>query len=134
MSRFLANLGLLGYIVISAAALLWWAPNFFISNLDRLPELSYRYVTATGVPFGLFLMTVAARQSLLPRFRLGLMLEVFAATLLLSLALYSFYYPPQANFFCAAHLLICGAFTVVNYYTYRRDLQKLDRALAAARA
>lgn len=132
MSAILANIGLLLYVLMAAGVMLWWMPNYFIVNMELLPQISYRYITATGIPFALLLMTVAGRQSVLPRFRLGLMLEVFVAALFLWLGLYSFYYPPQANFFCAVHLGICFAYSLLNYYGYRRELTKLDRELAAS--
>lgn len=134
MSRVLANIGLLIYVLIAAVALLWWAPNFFVVNLHLYPEASYRYIAASGIPMGLLMMTIAARQSLLPRFRLGLMLEAFAAGLMLILGLYSFYYDIQSVFFCAMHVFICAFFSLLNYYGYRRELTQLDRALAAAKA
>lgn len=132
MSRFLANLGLLIYVLMSAAALLWWMPNFFIVNLDHLPQLTYRYWTASGLPFGLLMMTLAGRQSVLPHFRLGLTIEVALAGLFLWLGLYTFYFPAQANFFCAVHLGICAAFSLLNYYGYRREMTQLERRAVAA--
>lgn len=128
MSRVLANFGLVGYVLLAAAALLWWVPNFMLVNTEYVPELSWRYLTASGVPYALLLATVAARQSVTSRFRMSLLMQVVAAGLLLMLALKVFYYPPQANFFCALHLSACGVLTLLNYIGYRRELERLARA------
>ena len=85
MSRLLSSLGLLSYVLLAALALLWWAPNFFAVNLHRWPDLDYRYVAATGVPYALLLISVAARQSLMPRFSVQLVFQVVLAGLALFL-------------------------------------------------
>lgn len=133
MSRILANIGLVLYVLLAGVAL-WWSLNFFFANIEIRPQFSYRYLAGTGIPFALLLMTVAGRQAVLPRFRLGLVLEVFAAALFLWLGLYSYYFLPQSNFFCAVHLGICLIFALLNYYGYRRELADLDRKAAAAKA
>jgi hypothetical protein len=134
MSRLLSSLGLLSYVVLAAAALLWWAPHFFAANLHLWPELNYRYVAATGIPLALLLISVAARQSLMPRFSVVLVLEVVLAGLALFLGIVSFQYLPQAVFFCALHLGICALALVWNLVRYRRELAAWDKRQAALRA
>lgn len=134
MSRVLSNIGLIAYVLLAAAALLWWAPHFFASNLHMWPELNYRYVSATGIPFSLLLMTVAARQSLMPRFSLTLVLQAVLAGLALMLGLLSFQFLPQAVFFCALHLGICALALAWNLNAYRRELQAWNKRQAALRA
>ncbi|MDB5969484.1 MAG: hypothetical protein JWQ90_1934 [Hydrocarboniphaga sp.] len=134
MSRFLSSVGLVGYVILAAAAMLWWAPHFFASNLHIWPELNYRYVAATGIPFSLLLMTVAARQSLMPRFSLALVLQAVLAGLALMLGLMSFQFLPQAVFFCAVHLGICALALAWNLTRYRRELQAWNKREAALRA
>jgi hypothetical protein len=134
MSRFLSNLGLVAYVLVAALALLWWAPHFFAANLHMWPELNYRYVAATGIPFSLLLMSVAARQSLMPRFSLTLILQAVLAGLALLLGLLSFQFLLQAVFFCALHLGICALALAWNLNTYRRELQAWNKRQAALRA
>lgn len=125
MSRPLAYLGLSVYVVLAGAVFLWWVPNFFAANLHYPPEWSWRYATATGLPFGALLAVLAAHQSVLPYFRFSLMLQAITGYVLLLLAFKAFYYPPQANFFCALHLGVCGLFTFINYFGYRREMERL---------
>lgn len=134
MIKILSSTGLAAYVLLAALALLWWSPHFFAANLHLLPQLNYRYVAATGLPFGVMLMIVAARQSLMPRFSLVLVLEVVLAGVALFLGLLSFQYLPQSVFFCAAHLAICGVASVFNLYGYRRDLAAWQKRRAALNA
>lgn len=134
MSRFLSSLGLVSYVLLAAAALLWWAPHFFAANQHLWPELDYRYVAATGIPFALLLMTVAARQSLMPRFSLVLVLQVVLAGIAGLLGLLSFQFLPQAVFFCALHLGLCAVALLWNLNGYRRELQAWNKRQAALRA
>jgi len=134
MSRLLSSLGLLSYVLLAALALLWWAPNFFAVNLHRWPDLDYRYVAATGVPYALLLISVAARQSLMPRFSVLLVFQVVLAGLALFLGIIAFDYLPQAVFFCAMHLLLCAASLLWNLVQYRRELMAWNKRQAALRA
>ncbi len=63
MNRVLGLLFVLAYLVLCFGTLAYWLPNFFAVNFQHSPELSYRYVAATGFPFGVLLVTVIARQS-----------------------------------------------------------------------
>lgn len=131
MNRILSSLGLMLYILAAAAALVWWAPHFFSVNLHSWPQLNYRYIAASGIPFGLMLISVASRQSLMPQFSVYMLLQVGAAWLFLTLGIMAFNYLPQSVFFCAAHLFVCAVFTVWNFYCYRRDKIALQRRRAA---
>lgn len=134
MNRALGLIFVLGYIVLCFATLAYWLPNFFASNFLHEPELTYRYVTATGLPFGVLLVTVIARQSFKQFFSITMFFQVFVAGALLYAALYAFYFPKQANFFCAMHLLMCLIGISWNFYHHRKELQRYERAAAAAAA
>lgn len=134
MSRALGLIFILGYLVLCFATLAYWLPNFFAINFLLPPEASYRYLTATGLPFGLLLVTVIARQSLKGFFSITMFFQVFTGGALLYAALFAFYYPKQANFFCAAHLLICGSGIAWNLYHHRKELARHERAAVAAAA
>lgn len=125
MIRVLAQLGLLIYLLVCVATLLVWMPAFFTANLDHIPEASYRYAAATGIPFGLMMMTVVARQSVSPRFKLSLVNQALFAGLSLWLGLYSFHYTLQSDFFCAVHVGMCVVFMLWNWFGYRRELNAL---------
>lgn len=128
MSRFLAHVGLLTYVLAAIAALFWWVPNFLIVNASVAAEWSWRYLAGSGIPLALLLVTIAARQSLSPSFRLILLLQGIAAILLWMLCIKSFNYPPQANFFCALHVSFCGLFGLLNLIGYRRHVKELERS------
>lgn len=132
MSRALGLIFIVGYLVLCFATLAYWLPNFFAVNFLLAPEMSYRYIAATGLPFGILLVTVIARQSLKGYFSITMFFQVFAGGALLYAALYAFYYPKQSNFFCAAHLAICVVGVIWNIYHHRKELQRHERALAAA--
>lgn len=134
MTRILGGVFLLGYLLLCFATLAYWLPNFFAANFQLQPELSYRYLTATGLPFGLLLVTVIARQALKGFFSITMFFHVFTAGALLYAALYAFYYPQQSNFFCAAHLLMCAAGIGWNIYHHRKELARFERMAAAAAA
>lgn len=134
MSRFLQSLGLALYVLVAMGALLWWAPHFFAANLHLLPKFDYRYIAATGIPLALLLMSVAARQSLMPRFSLVLVLIVVAAALTLMLGFLSFDYLKQSVFFCAIHLAICGLGLLMNLTRYRAELTAWEKRQAALNA
>lgn len=131
MSRAVTILSIVVYFVTAVAALFWWAPHFFAANTHLPLQLGYRYLSASGVPFALMLISVIARQSVQARFSMMLLMEVLLCAGLLWCALYAFYYPPQANFFAAMHLLLSGVFAIVNFYQYRRTLKLRARYAAA---
>ncbi|WP_029891376.1 hypothetical protein [Polycyclovorans algicola] len=128
MNRILAQAGLLTYVLAAIAVLLVWIPNFVVVNAQIAAEWSWRYVAASGIPLGLLLTIIAARQSVSPSFKLLLLLEGLAAILVWMFCLKSFNYPPQANFFCALHVGLCVVFGAVNLMGYRRDVKQIDRA------
>ncbi len=132
MNRILGLVFVLGYLVLCFGTLAYWLPNFFAVNFLLPPEATYRYLTATGLPFGLLLMTVIARQSLKVYFSITMFFQVFSAGAFLYAALYAFYYPKQANFFSAAHLVVCTAGVAWNIYHHRKELARFERASAAA--
>ncbi|MES2883191.1 MAG: hypothetical protein V4709_00165 [Pseudomonadota bacterium] len=134
MNRVLGLFFVLAYLVLCFATLAYWLPNFFVANFQHAPELSYRYVAATGLPFGVLLVTVIARQSFKQFFSIIMFFQVFAAGALLYAALYAFYFPKQANFFCAMHLLMCFSGIVWNIHQHRKELSRFERAAAAAAA
>lgn len=134
MNRVLGLIFVLAYLVLCFATLAYWLPNFFAVNFMLQPEASYRYLAATGLPFGLLLMTVIARQSLKIHFSIVMFFQVFSAGALIYAGLYSFYFPKQSNFFCAAHLLMCVAGSVWNLYHHRKELARYEREVAAAAA
>lgn len=134
MTRILASLGLAAYVVAAAIALFWWAPHFFSVNLHIWPQANYRYAAATGIPFALLLIAVAARQSLLPRYSVSLLLQVLSAGLFLLLGLLSFGFLPQSVFFCAAHLALCAVFVAWDLFRYRAELHRFEQRRAALRA
>lgn len=132
MNRILGYVFILGYLALCFATLAYWLPNFFAVNFLHSPELGYRYVAATGLPFGILLVTVIARQSFKVHFSVTMFFQVFAAGAFLYAALYSFYYPKQSNFFCAAHLAVCLLGVAWNFHHHRKELQRFERAAAAA--
>jgi|GEM_PF-914321 len=134
MNRALGMTFAFAYLVLCFATLTYWLPHFFAANFQLMPELSYRYVTATGLPFGVLLVTTVARQSFKGFFSITMFFQVFTAAALLYAALYAFYYPAQANFFCAAHLFICASGIGWNLYHHRKELERYHRTAAVAGA
>lgn len=134
MSRVLGLIFILGYLVLCFATLAYWLPNFFAVNFTHVPEATYRYIAASGLPFGLLLVTVIARQSLKGYFSITMFFQVFTAGALLYAGLYAFYYPKQSNFFCAAHLVVCVVSVAWNLYHHRKELARHERVAAAAAA
>jgi hypothetical protein len=134
MSRFLSQIGLLLYILLAAAALIWWAPNFFSVNVSIWPQANYRYITATGIPLGMLLVTVAARQSIMQRFSVNMLVQVLLASLAFQLGIMTFQFLPQSVFFCAVHLAVCAVTIPWNLFKYRRDLQAYEKRRAAMAA
>ena len=134
MNRALGLIFVLAYIVLCFATLAYWLPNFFAANFLHTPEPSYRYLTATGLPFGLLLVTVIARQSPKVHFSIVMFFQVFTSGGFPYAGLYAFYYPQQATFFCAAHLFICATGVAWNLYQHRKELARFERAAVAAAA
>lgn len=134
MNRALGFTFMLGYLALCFATLAYWLPNFFAANFLLPPEATYRYLTATGLPFGLLLVVVIARQSFKEFFSVVMFFQVFAAGALLYAALYSFYYTKQSNFFSAAHLAICALSVLWNLYQHRKELARAQLTAAAAAA
>ncbi len=134
MTRVLGTVMVFAYIVICFGILALWLPNFFAVNIGYSPEASYRYLAATGLPFGLLLVTVIARQSLKAYFSITMFFQVLLAAVLLFAGLFSFYYTRQSNFFCASHLLLCALSMVWNLYYHRKELERIASLPAAARA
>lgn len=125
MTRMLGTIMVFAYIVLCFIMLALWLPNFFASNFDYTPEASYRYLAATGLPFGLLLVTVIARQSLKGFFSITMFFQVVVAGALLFAAISSFYYTRQSNFFCAMHLILCALSIVWNLYYHRKELERI---------
>ncbi len=125
MTRILGTIMVLAYVVIAFITLAIWLPNFFAANFDYTPEASYRYLAATGLPFGLLLVTVIARQALKGFFSITMLFQVFVSAALLFAGLYSFYYTRQSNFFCAMHLLLCAVSILWNMYYHRKELERI---------
>lgn len=134
MNRALGFIFVLGYLVLCFATLAFWLPNFFAVNFTLPPELTYRYLAATGLPFGLLLVTVIARQSFKEFFSIVMFFQVFTAGAFLYAALYSFYFTKQSNFFSAGHLLLCGSGVLWNLYQHRKELLRHQQAAAASAA
>lgn len=134
MNRLFGTVVVVAYIVLCFATLAYWMPNFIAVNLHYAPEASYRYLTATGLPFGLLLVTVIARQSLKGYFSIVMFFQVLFAGVLLYAGLYAFYYPLQANFFAPAHLGVCTVSILWNVYHHRQELGRHMRMQAAAAA
>ena len=127
MNRTLAALVMLAYFVLAVATLLWWAPHFFIANVDTPLQWSYRYWAASGIPFVLLLSVSAARQSLAGRFLLILLWQVLACALLLWCTIYSFDFTPQSHPFAVCHIWLTGAFVLWNLWGYRKQVQQIER-------
>lgn len=134
MSRLIGSIVVIGYILACFGAFAIWLPNFLAVNITLAPEFSWRYLAATGVPFGMLLVTVIARQSLKGFFSPIMLFQVLFAGALLYAGLYAFYFPLQANFFCAAHLALCVAGFAWNLYRHRKELALWERSRAAAAA
>lgn len=134
MNRLLGSFLVIVYLIACFAIFAWWLPNFLAVNIELLPQLSYRYLAATGVPFGLLLVTVIARQSLKGFFSPVMLFQVLFAAVLLYAGLYAFYFPLQAKFFCAAHLLVCVLGFFWNLNRHRKELALWERAQAAEAA
>jgi len=134
MSRLIGSVVVIGYVLACFGIFAIWLPNFFAVNVAYSPEISWRYLAACGVPFGLLLVTVIARQSLKGFFSPVMLFQVLFAGSLLYAGLFAFYFPLQANFFCAAHLWLCAAAIVWNLYRHRKELALWERSRAAAAA
>lgn len=134
MNRVVSLIFIVGYMVLCFATLAYWLPNFFAVNFLLPPEATYRYIAASGLPFGLLLVTVIARQALKGYFSIVMFFQVFAAGALLYAALYAFYFPQQSNFFSAAHLFVCAVSVAWNLYHHRKELARFERVAAAAAA
>lgn len=134
MSALLSRVGLLAYIFAAAAVLAWWTPHFFALNLALTPHLGWRYLAASGVPLGLMLSILAARQSIQPRFSLTEWWCGLAGVLTAACALITFRDPVHAAFFSALHVLTCalvGAWHLGRYRNERREFDRRRAALAA---
>ena len=125
MNRVLGSIVVLAYLIVCFAVLAFWLPNFFVVNFDHPPEASYRYLAAYGLPFGLLLVTVIARQSLKGFFSITMFFQVLLAGALLFAGVYSFYFTRQSNFFCAAHLGICALGMLWNLFYHRKELERI---------
>ena len=132
MNRFLSNIAVIVYVLLSGFMLFWWAPHFFISNMHLEVSFNPRYIAATGFPFGLLLAMCAARQSLYGRFSVGAALQSVASGLTLWLGVYTFYFPPQANFFCRVHVWVTLFFVLLSFWQYRRVVKEIEQYEAAA--
>lgn len=126
LARISANGCMIAYFLLCVITLFWWAPHFLNAN-DHMPVLwTYRYVAASGIVFGFLVMTVIARQSVTPFFNFILLGQVLVCGLLLLLGLYTFYYLPQSNTFCALHLLFSGVLILWNFYQYRKAVSGVE--------
>ena len=132
MTRLLGTVVVIAYILLCFSTLALWLPNFLAVNLHYPPEGTYRYLTASGLPFGLLLVTVIARQALKGYFSIVMFFQVLFAGTLLYAGLYAFNYPLQANFFCPAHVGMCVVSVAWNVYHHRQELTRHHRAQAAA--
>ena len=134
MSRLVGSIVVIGYILACFGTFALWLPNFLAVNITLQPEASWRYLAGSGIPFGMLLVTVIARQSLKGFFSPIMLFQVLFAGSMLYAGLYAFYFPLQANFFCAVHLAICAGGIGWNLYRHRRELQFWERSRAAAAA
>lgn len=134
MSRLIGSIVVIGYVLTCFGVFALWLPNFLGINIATMPEASWRYVAATGVPFGLLLVTVIARQSLKGFFSPVMLFQVLFAGSLLYAGLFAFYFPLQANFFCASHVALCAIGVGWNLYRHRKELALWERSRAAAAA
>lgn len=125
MTWVISRIGIVVYAVLCAAALAWWLPQFLAVNLTMLPRLDYRYIAATGIPFGVFLLTAVARQSLWTKLDLIVVFQTFLTAITLYACKLTFYYAPQSGFFCPLHVWLCVAFVLLNLYHYRRRAKAL---------
>lgn len=128
MTRALGTVLVLLYVVLSFAILAIWLPNFFAVNTTYTPELSWRYIAASGLPFGLLLVTVISRQAFIGFFSIGMLFQVLVAAAMLYAGLYAFYVPTQSNFFCMAHLVVCAIALLLNMLAHRKELKRFQSA------
>lgn len=132
MKQIISRLGVGVYALLCLVTLAVWLPQFVAANLTLVPPADYRYWAASGAPFGLFLLSAVARQSLAERLELFVVLELFLAGISLYASKLTFYYTPQATFFCPLHVWLCVVFILINLYQYRRRLKALEPKPAAA--
>ncbi|MBR9813975.1 hypothetical protein GYB61_09000 [bacterium] len=125
MRAFFAGLGIGGYVLLLAAALLVYVPAFFAINWGLTPELSARYIAGSGVIVVAFLITVIALQSVTPFFMLSLVFEIFVVALTWWLVMYVYAYPPDAYNFSLVHLGLTGVLIAWNLMRYRKHLRAL---------
>lgn len=125
-TRLCANGGMIAYFILCVVTLFWWAPHFLSANADMPVQWTYRYVAATGIVFGFLVMTVIARQSVTPYFSFILLGHIMLCGLLLAGGLYTFSYLPQANLFCATHLLLSGVLVLWNFFQYRKAVSDVE--------
>lgn len=125
MRAFFAGLGISGYVLLLAAALLVYVPTFFAINWGLTPEFTARYIAGSGVVVVAFLVTVIALQSVTPFFLLSLVFEVLVVALSWWLVLYVYSFPPDAHVFALGHLGLTGALIVWNLMRYRKNLRIL---------
>lgn len=127
MNRVLSAVLVVAYFGAAVACLVWWAPNFFVTNADQPLQWTYRYWAVSFIPYGLLLSLLAARQSLFREFSLWLFWQALAAALLLWCTVYTFDYTPQSQPFSMLHVLLCGVLIVWNLFGYRRQVQEIER-------
>jgi len=125
MTQWFARLSLFIYALVCLAAFAWWAPNFFSANPNFKPQWDLYYIAGSGVPYGLLVLSIVALQSILKNFSFLLALEFILSSLLVWCVNQSFYYPPQAAFFCPVLVWFCLALVLVNLFMYQREHRKL---------
>ena len=126
MRAVLASLGLVFYVLLCLGLLFGWSPRFFVLNSHLPIEWSFHYVSATGLAFALFMISVAGMQSILPKFSLVLAIQVFLVGVLWAMLLYAYHFPAQSYYFAAAHLGLAGILTVRNLYQYNKMYKFAD--------
>jgi FtsH-binding integral membrane protein len=131
MPRMLGVLLLALHLALAVFALGVWLPGFFLANVDLKPEWSWRYVAATGLPYGLLLVVAVARQVQAGTASLLLFAQTTLAGALLVAAVICFERTPQANFFCAAHLLLCAFALLWNLARYDHERARQIAGVAA---
>ena len=130
MFRIFGVLLLLLHLMLAVFVLGVWLPNFFWVNVDFRPEWTWRYVAATGLPYGFLLLVVIARQVQAGSVSILVFGQTALAGALLVAAMACFDRYAQANFFCAAHLVLCALAIAWNLLRYKRERALLLQPVA----
>lgn len=104
-------LGLLYFILLIFVVV--WVANYLRLNSDVF-AWSFRWWAASGIVFGIYLITAITRQFLLPFFSSFVLFQVLVIGMLLYALLPLVNAAPEGNFYAFAHILLAVFAIILN--------------------